>query len=122
MATNWNEYRKQADVVEEKNVDGVCDKTAPLFLEMLEQPFYSRKELGGEMAKMLQAILNDKHHFDSKSHSACARHVIAMESVLRALTTRGEFKIGGLVYKVAPVVAPSVPAAPIIAPQPQPKK
>lgn len=127
MATNWSDYRKANEVEEQKADEGICAKTAPLFLEILEQPFFTRKDLGGEIAKMVQAVLNDVHNQNSKSHSACARHLTAMYAVLSALVTRGEFKVAGLVYKVAPVVAPSVPDAPPItapqpAPAPQPKK
>lgn len=120
MATNWNDYRKATEIETTENAEGVCDKTAPLFLEMLEQPFYSRKELGGEMSKMLQAVLNDKHGFNSKSHSATARHVTAMNAVLSAIVARGNFKLNGMTYTVAafverasdaPATAPASPAS-----------
>lgn len=115
MATNWTQYRNAVEEKEEKVDPGVCDKTAPLFLDLLEQPFYSRKELGGEMAKMLQRVLNEEHDFNSKSHSATARHVTAMNAVLAAIVTRGNFKINGMVYTVAarvetPTDAPTTPA------------
>lgn len=120
MATNWTQYRNAVEEKEEKADPGVCDKTAPLFLDLLEQPFYSRKELGGEMSKMLQRVLNDEHGFDSKSHSATARHVTAMNAVLAAIVTRGNFKLNGMVYTVAarvetpsdaPATAPASPAS-----------
>lgn len=121
MATNWNEYRKAVDKAEEKIEPGVCDKTAPLFLELLEADFYSRKELGGEHSKLLQKVLNDKHGFNSSSHSATARHVTAMEAVLRELTTRGHFKIAGMVYTVTAQVEKTPDPAPAPTPT-QPKK
>lgn len=110
MTTNWNDFRKAQVEKEEKADEGVCVTTAPLFLDLIEQDWYVRRELGGEMSKILQAALNKDHGFNSKSHSATARHVTAMNAVLAELTRRGHFKINGMVYTVAPRVEKPEPA------------